>query len=148
MQPRRPSALSCPRRRSTSLGQPMICGGGCKRGAFRRTYLAASWTSGGRIRRVAAEEGEVAMPPRAWAEPSGIWGVWPRGLLPWCPCRTGWWEISTRCPGRRPPSQLCPALRLLGTPSLPTRLLGDSPSAIATHDSLTKNFGVAPPGAP
>ena len=36
----------------------------------------------------------------------------------------------------------CPALRLLGTPSLPTRLLGDSPSAIATHDSLTKNFGV------
>ena len=38
----------------------------------------------------------------------------------------------------------CPALRLLGTPSLPTRLLG--PSAITTHDlrhdSLTKNFGV------
>ena len=33
----------------------------------------------------------------------------------------------------------CPALRLLGTPSLPTQL-GDSSSA--THDSLTKNFGV------
>ena len=33
----------------------------------------------------------------------------------------------------------CPALRLLGTPKLPTRL-GDS--SIATHDSLTKNFGV------
>ena len=31
----------------------------------------------------------------------------------------------------------CPALRLLGTPSLPTRL-GDSSSAIAT----IKNFGV------
>ena len=39
----------------------------------------------------------------------------------------------------------CPALRLLGTPSLPTRLLGASPSArprfFATHDRI-KNFGV------
>ena len=35
----------------------------------------------------------------------------------------------------------CPALRRLGTSSLPTRL-GDSSNAIATHDSLTKNFGV------
>ena len=50
--PRSTSCARCPassRRRSTSLGRPMICGGGCAgpgRGStFRRTYSAASWGS-------------------------------------------------------------------------------------------------------
>ena len=45
--PRSTSCARCPalsRRRSTSSGRPMICGGGCGCGpAFRRTYSAASW---------------------------------------------------------------------------------------------------------
>ena len=51
--PRSTSCARCPassRRRSTSLGRPMICGGGCGCGpgrgnTFRRTYSAASWGS-------------------------------------------------------------------------------------------------------
>ena len=51
--PRLLNGLRCatlhPRRRSTSLGRPMICGGGCAwpgRGStFKRTYSAASWGS-------------------------------------------------------------------------------------------------------
>ena len=41
----------------------------------------------GDIGAVAAEEGKVAVSPRAWAEPLGTWGAWQKEQQPWRPPR-------------------------------------------------------------
>ena len=48
---------------------------------------------------VAAEEGEVAVPLRAWAEPLRTWGAWQKEQQPWGPPRASWnagWRGGSR----------------------------------------------------
>ena len=50
---------------------------------------------------VAAEEGEVPLPPRAWAEPLGTWGAWQKEQQSGAHRGRGCWNVGWRGGSRR-----------------------------------------------